>query len=330
MTAVALYHMGEHPWKSLSCARMGALMLPLVIVNPTSGGGSGASDWPSAASALASHFGPFERRFTERAGDGLRIAREEALKGRPCLLTFGGDGTVSEVARGILDSGRACELGVLPHGTGSDFIRTLGIPGRLADAARSLRQGHRQVIDVGRVALDDGEAHPFINAASFGLSGDVAYEANRSRKSLGGTTTFALATLRAAAGFRAPDIWLALDEERPRRLRVTTVSFHNGRFFGGGMKMAPEAKLTDGKLDAVIVQKLSLGKLVSRSPLLYGGLHLGMREVERRRVVRARAFCARPEQRVRLEIDGESLGFLPATFEVVPKALAVRLPRDDT
>ena len=301
-------------------------MLPLVIVNPTSGGGSAASDWPYAASALASHFGPFERRFTEQAGDGLRIAREEAMKGRSCLLTFGGDGTVSEVARGILDSGRACELGVLPHGTGSDFIRTLGTPARLADAARALRDGHRHLIDVGCAVLNDGASHPFINAASFGLSGDVAHKVNHSSKSFGGTTTFVLATLAATTSFCAPDIWLTLDDELPRRLSITAVSFHNGRFFGGGMKMAPHAKLADGKLDAVIVQKLSLGKLVRCSPLLYGGLHLGIKEIEKRHVVKAQASCAYPEQKVRLEIDGESLGFLPASFKIIPKALAVRLP----
>ena len=97
-------------------------------------GGAGSKDWPFAATALHSHFGPFERHFTTGPGEASLVAQSEAESGRRLLLTFGGDGTISETARGIIASKTNCELGVLPHGTGGDFVRSLSIPKRFADA----------------------------------------------------------------------------------------------------------------------------------------------------------------------------------------------------
>jgi len=298
--------------------------LPLVIVNPASRGGAGARDWPRAAAALRSHFGPFARRFTEGPGHASELAREEAGKGRRLLLTFGGDGTISETARGILASGADCELGVLPHGTGGDFIRSLGMPSRMADAARALRRGRGQAIDVGRVTFGDGSARAFVNAASFGLSAEVAYRVNRARKT---AASYAEQTVRAALDFEFPRVHVETDGKAPRGIAITSVSLHNGRFFGGGMKMAPAATLRDGRLQVIVVRKLAPVALLSRAPLLYGGAHLGLDDVEHGDVSR---FSARPAQAgagIKVEADGESVGLLPARFEVQPKALCVRLPR---
>jgi YegS/Rv2252/BmrU family lipid kinase len=291
---------------------------PLVIVNAASRGGDGARDWPSAASALRTHFGPFECRYTEHPGHATRIASEEAGLGRRLLLTFGGDGTISETARGILDSGAKAELGILPHGTGGDLVRSLGIPARLADAARGLRLGRTVSIDVGRVVFPDGRERSFVNSASFGLSADVARRVGEK----GGS--YAIETLRAAAEYPFPEVEIAADARPPRRVRITTVSLHNGRYFGGGMKMAPEASLDDGLLDVVVVKKLSLTRLVRNAPLLYAGAHLGLAEVEHGKIASLEARG--PGEEVAIEIDGEVDGTLPARFEVRPKALNVRLP----
>jgi len=292
----------------------------LVIVNPASRGGRGARDWPAAASALRSNFGPFECRFTTGPGDAARIAREQAQQGRELLISFGGDGTISECARGILESGRPAELGILPHGTGGDLVRSLPLPARLADAATALRRGRTVAIDVGRAIFADGGETRFVNSASFGLSSEVA---RRVSGHSGGS--YIAETMKAASEYRFPEIELTVDSGPRRRLRITTVSLHNGRFFGGGMKMAPEARLDDGLLDLVAVRKLSLLKLVSESPLLYLGGHLGLREVEhgRARVVEARSV--EPKTRVLVEIDGEVERCLPARFEIENRALRLRV-----
>src|SRR5713226_8114512 len=103
------------------------MTLPLVIVNPESAGGATREVWPSIASDLRTHFGSFGIAFTKRAGEGTSLAAEAARKGAKMIIACGGDGTISEVANGILISGRDVELGILPSGTGGDFRRTLGI-----------------------------------------------------------------------------------------------------------------------------------------------------------------------------------------------------------
>lgn len=294
--------------------------IPLVIVNPASRGGRGASDWPGAACALRSHFGAFECRFTKGPGDAAEIAREAAERGRALVVTFGGDGTISESARGILESGMPTELGILPHGTGGDLVRSLALPTNLGDAARTLRRGRTVTIDVGRVVFAGGREKSFVNSASFGLSAEVARRV--SGKERGG---YIAETVRAASAFRHPEVELTVDSRPSRRLRITTVSLHNGRFFGGGMKMAPEARLTDGLLDLVVVRKLSLSKLVCESPLLYLGAHLGLPEVEHGRVSVLEARSMDPSVDVPIEMDGEVDGSLPARFEIRRRALRLRV-----
>src|SRR6267378_8056827 len=117
------------------------MTLPLVIVNPASADGATDEDWPKIASDLRTHFGPFSVAFTEAIGDGRRLAAEAANQGTKLIIACGGDGTISEVANGILESNAETELGILPGGTGSDFRRTLGIPARARNAARILREG---------------------------------------------------------------------------------------------------------------------------------------------------------------------------------------------
>src|SRR5215218_4315045 len=124
--------------------------LPLVIVNPASAGGATGRAWASLASELRTHFGAFAVEFTGRGGDAAEIALRGARAGR-LVIACGGDGTISEVANGILRSGAGAELGVLPSGTGGDFRRTLGVPSRAADAARALREGETRALDAGRV-----------------------------------------------------------------------------------------------------------------------------------------------------------------------------------
>jgi len=197
------------------------------------------------------------------------------------------------------------------------------MPSRLADAARSLRNGKTISIDVGRVTFADGSERSFVNSASFGLSGEVAHRANRSKKS---GISYARHTVAAALQFDFPEVQLTRDGT-VHRLRITSVSLHNGRFFGGGMKMAPAADLTDGKLQLILVKKMSLLKLLASAPLMYWGAHLGVSELEHATVSSVEAAPTDTSQLVRVEVDGESPGQLPARFDVKPGALRIRIPR---
>src|SRR5947209_20269209 len=312
-------------------------LLPLIIVNPASAGVSTGDAWPGVAIAVRRHFGPFEVVFTKRGGEAVEIAEREARAGRRLIVACGGDGTINEVANGILRAGARAELGVLPSGTGGDFRRTLKIPTRAAEAARHLRDGETRVLDAGRVHFTseggEEETRFFLNVASFGMGGDVirrvkeraGLSAGASRL-VGGRLTFALAALQSTLTFEKPAVRVSLDDGRESRLVVTNFCVANARFFGGGMKIAPGAVLDDGLFDVVAVGDMSAPAILTKSYRVYLGTHLGMQKVHH---ARARRVSARPAtgEEVKLEIDGELAGRLPATFEILPGALRIRCPK---
>ncbi len=158
--------------------------LPLIIVNPKSAAGATESNWAGIASDLRAHFGAFQVAFTKKAGDGVALAKSGADDGRKFIIACGGDGTINEVANGILESGADCELGVLPSGTGGDFRRTLGIPNEIREAAKCLRNGETKTIDAGKVTFidhaDEQTSRYFLNVASFGLSAAIIERVKKS------------------------------------------------------------------------------------------------------------------------------------------------------
>jgi YegS/Rv2252/BmrU family lipid kinase len=312
-------------------------LLPLIIVNPASANGATGEAWPAAASEVRRHFGAFSVAFTRRGGEAVEIAEREARAGRTLIIACGGDGTINEVANGILRAGADAELGVLPGGTGGDFRRTLRIPTRTADAARALREGETRVMDAGRVSFVNGrgeaEERFFVNVASFGMAGDVIKRVKSraglpagASRILGGKVTFAAAALQATLAFQNPTVRVSLDGGRESQMTVTNFCVANARYFGGGMKIAPTAKLDDGRFDVIAIGDMGALSVLANSYRVYLGTHLGMRDV---RHARSRRVEARPvgDEVVKLEIDGELVGHLPATFEILPGALRVRCPK---
>lgn len=314
--------------------------LPLVIVNPASARGRTAREWPALASTLATHFGPFKCAFTSRAGEASGIAFDEARLGRRFIIACGGDGTISEVANGILQSGQDAELGILPSGTGGDFRRTLQLPSSAREAARVLRDGHTRRMDAGRVTYlnHEGceETRFFIGVSSFGLSGEVIERVKGSENKgvpalgssmLGGKLSFALATLRSTLALEKRDVRIRLDEKTERRLTVANFCVANARYFGGGMKIAPDAVIDDGQFDIVVIGDLSALDILSNGYKLYTGTHLAMEKVYHARARRVVVRPADETEETALEVDGELPGRLPATFEILTRVLRVRSPK---
>lgn len=313
------------------------MALPLVIINPSSASGSTGEAWPRVASDLRSEFGAFQTAFTKVRGDAASIATDAARKGIKLIIACGGDGTISEVANGILSCGRDTELGIVPSGTGGDFRRTLEIPAQSRAAARVLREGRTRRIDVGRISFrdhDGGEAmRYFVGVASCGLStkvirrvkaGGPDWLPENTPKWLGGRISFGASLLQTGMRTEAIRLLVQLDDSHERHLLVATLCVANARYFGGGMKIAPEAKLTDGRFDVVGVGDLGAMKIFTSAPRVYLGSHLSMPEVSH---ALARKVTVRPAEResiVDLEVDGELPGRLPATFQIIPEALRVR------
>jgi YegS/Rv2252/BmrU family lipid kinase len=316
------------------------MALPLVIVNPASADGATREDWPKIASDLRTHFGPFSVEFTESVGHARTLASDAAKRGTKLIIACGGDGTISEVANGIIDSGTETELGILPAGTGSDFRRSVGCPTNVAEAARALRDGRVKTIDAVRIAFinesGERETRYSINVASFGMSTEVLDRAasGEAKKWVPASTprrvtsrlSYAAATVKTTFTASPADVFVQIDDEQERRLRVAELCVANARYYGGAMKIAPDAKLDDGKFDVVTIGDATSFRLLTNAPRLYFGAHLSMSEVTHRLAKKLIARPANKEKEVRVELDGEVLGRLPATFEICPRALRIRFP----
>jgi YegS/Rv2252/BmrU family lipid kinase len=303
---------------------------PVVIVNPRSGGGMDARRWAKLVGPLTEGLGPFDTRFTERPGHGREMARDEAAGGRSLVIACGGDGTISEVAGGLIDAGTAAALGIIPRGTGGDFCRALELSADPAKAARRIGAGTVRAIDAGRVTFvsDEGteEQRSFVNVASFGFSSLVAARANRSAKRLGAKVAFLGAIVNTVVSYDHAEVSLSIDGGPRKRMTVLLAAVGNGRFFGGGMKVCPEALLDDGALDLVVLGDFGLpGFFFKIMPRAYQGTHLSLAGVQSARVRTVEVWPADPEAVIPVEIDGETPGRLPAKFEIVPGALRLRL-----
>ena len=237
------------------------------------------------------------------------------------LVVIGGDGTVNEVVNGV--AGTEAEIAVLPGGTGQDFGRTHGIPRSFDDAVRVALDGATQTIDLGRVELDDGTRRFFANVASAGMSGAVARRANAMTKRFGGRATFFYALTREFLAWQNTHVVIELEGGVRREGPMHDVIVANGRFHGGGMKLAPDARQDDGAFDVVTIGDVTKLDFLTTAPKLYSGRYLSHPKVELLRSSSAAISAAEP---LPLEVDGEPIGMTPARFEVVPSAVRLRVP----
>ncbi len=299
----------------------------LLIVNPRSANGSTGRRWPAIEGKLRSLLPPFDVAFSERPLHATAIAREAA--GRyGCIALVGGDGTVNEVANGLIADDRPLRadltLGIIPRGTGADFVRTLGIPRDLEGAAERLAMGKVLEIDVGKVRYrspDGSEAvRYFLNEGEIGMGAAASDRVNRSSKRLGGRLSFLRATLITALSYRPHLVNLSLDGAPAQRMLLTNVWLANGQYSGGGIHMAPRARLDDGLLDVVCIGSLSRLQTVIFLPKLRSGAFIDLPQVT---YLTARRIEAESEVPVLIEVEGEAIGSLPATFELIGERLKV-------
>lgn len=305
-----------------------------VILNPVAGGGRLKRHWPQIEAALAPHCAELSMRETEQAGDGERLALAFAGQGCDLVIAAGGDGTSSEAADGLLQAraerGRAVALGILPCGTGTDFARGLGLPRDPVEAVARIVAAEPRAVDAGRVSFvdDDGAlaSRHFLNIASLGLSGatDRAVNADRRKGRVSAKALFYWRTVVEFLRYRFQNVRITVDDGEPIEARVALVAACNGRFFGAGMMVAPDAELDDGAFDVVIVRASGKAGLLRDLRLLYGGRHRGHHAIT---ILRGRRLTVEPRDGGNVplvDVDGESPGRAPATFEVLPGALLLK------
>ncbi len=303
-----------------------------VIANPAAAGGRVGRTWEQLTDKLRKRLGEVEILRTERAGHGMELAEVAVRAGRTELLSLGGDGTHNEVLCGIMAAQAApgsVTLGVLPVGTGGDFRRNLAHAADLDQALAHVGQADALPIDVGlcHYLTDDGRdaSRHFLNMASCGVSGLVCRIANRSSKRLGGKATFFMASLQGMVRWKGCPVRVTVDDKVVAdNFSITTLAAANGRWSGGGMMFAPDARLADGLLDFTALEDRGVVGALSISGPLYKGTHVQRDDV---RVWRGRQALVEPLDPARhawVEIDGEPPGRGPVRFEIVPGAIRMR------
>jgi YegS/Rv2252/BmrU family lipid kinase len=311
-------------------------MSVFVVVNPRSGGGRTAREWPQIKAALESVYPGMRAVMTAKGGDATALVRAALVEGRHEIIAIGGDGTINEAVNGMFDETGAISsdavLGFVTSGTGGDFRKSFGIAQGYAAAIARLKEARPRPVDVGRVTCltTDGRStvRHFINIASVGLSGEIVSSVNRAHvaKLFGGKFAFGFHSALAMMTYRDRAVRLRVDRAYDEIARISTMAIANGQFFGGGMRVAPNAITDDGLFDVVVIGSTTRRRAIADMKQIYSGEHLGNPAV---RSLRGAKVMAAPVAETRgwpvlVEVDGETAGQLPATFEILPRALTLR------
>ena len=307
-------------------------MKTIVIVNPQAGNGRTEKIWPNIESALEKSIGSFEVLQTTCRGDATDLSRRILAVDTVRIVAVGGDGHLNEVLNGFIENdlpvNPEARLSFVMTGTGCDFQRSLGISGKWQNAAAKLKDAKVRKIDVGKVTYTAADKTQkiryFDNIASFGLSGAVDHclEHSRLRDYLGGSPLFLWATIKTVFTHPNQSIRFRIDDGPEEEICSRLGLLANGRYFGGAKHAAPEAELDDGLLDLLMLKEISVAKFLWHLPKIYKGTHLKIPEIFFQKV---RKFTAESSEQVILDIDGESPGYLAATFEVLPKILNLQI-----
>lgn len=293
----------------------------VVVLNPTSGRGTGGRSRGRIEAALDRAFAEergarrWEIRETTAPGSGAEIARRAVAAGASLIVAAGGDGTLGEVVNGL--AGTNVRLGVLPLGTGNDFARAIGVAGDLDLAARTLAEGTARRIDLGRV-----NGRCFINIAGCGFDAAVAARVNRGFRRLRGTAAYVAAVLQTLATYRAAEMRLTIDEET-RVERAMLCCAANTPSYGGGMRIAPGARIDDGLLDVCVLREAGAFEFLRAFPTVFRGAHVNHPKFWTRQ---ARRITIESDRPLPVLVDGDVTHATPVAIEVLAGAVAVMTP----
>ena len=284
-----------------------------LIVNPHAGGGRALRLLPGVEAALRSQGRPFRVVETMSMQHARQLAREACDEG-DIVAAMGGDGIVGAVAGELRD--RQGLLAVIPGGRGNDFARKLDIPFDPVEAVKLLETGAERSVDL---ALANGTV--YLGILSAGIDSDVSRIALETRLKLG-TFVYTYGVLRAIARWK-PAAWKVTIDGESLDYPGYSVAVANSGVFGGGMFLAPDASLEDGKLDVVLIRQQSRLRYLRGLPRVFNGSHLKDPAISLHQGCEITFEADRP---FTAYADGDPIGDLPLTVQVLPGALRVVAP----
>ncbi len=291
----------------------------ILIHNPAAGRSQRAREQIARLQQqLAQHGILLEVFETSRPGDATELARQAVASGAERLIVRGGDGTVNEVLQGII--GHPIHLALWPAGTANVLAHVLGIPRRLPELTRMIVENHTRCLSVGRA-----NGRYFLLMVGIGLDASIVREVNPRLKRYLGLLAYWLAGLKHLVTWKTPTFTLELEDQR---IRATFAAIANVPSYGGGIRMAPDARPDAEELRACAITSRSKGLyLFFYLPLALLGQHVHQPGVFYGRTQRGRAYSDSDEE-IPFQVDGELAGTLPVEFEIIPRAVRVIVPRN--
>jgi diacylglycerol kinase (ATP) len=301
----------------------------VVIVNPASANGRTGRRWEKTADTFRRLLPPFEAVFTAAPHQAGALALAAAERGAGTIGVHGGDGTVNEVINGLIEGAAALgktDMALLPSGTGADLVRSLGVPHSLTRAAIRAAGGQLRSVDVCLAEFVDLAGNPrrryFINVADIGFGGEVVRYVNSRSKGLGGRISFLRGLLATLFRYANKRIRVYLDEQPPFEVRANAMVIANGQYFGGGMWVAPPARVDDGRLEVVVVGNVTKAEVLTNIPRLYRGTLAKHPKVQ---TWQAEKVLLESEEEVLIDLDGELVGRLPVRITTLPGKIRIRV-----
>jgi len=302
---------------------------PYFVVNPVSAAGRTRQRFEEALKRIRPIFPSLGFSFTNGPMHAAKLTGQALSDGFDTIISCGGDGTNNEVLNGFLNKDGVprfhnAALGFYPSGTGGDFRRTIRLPGDPDELTVYLKNGTRRAVDVGAMDFISPKGQHisrfFLNIMSFGIGGMVDHYVNIVPKVLGGKASFFIGTLRAMLKYHNLPVRLILDGnvvyDGPARL----IAVANGRFFGGGMMVAPNALVDDGLMDVVVLKDMSSIDFIRLSRRIYSGSHIGHPLID---VFQAKTISAVGSRPMLIDMDGEEAGSTPISARCVHKAMNI-------
>lgn len=295
-------------------------MKHIFIINPMAGKGKATELLPVIEDYFKDKSEEYRIRVTDYPGHATEIAREYSSIEECRIYSVGGDGTVNEVVNGI--AGTQSSLGVIPAGSGNDFIRSIANPSDIQDFTIRTINGEDKYIDLAKA-----NDKYFINISSIGFDADVVFNADKFKKVPGitGSMAYVISIIYTVLKKKISKIKVHIDD-REMKLNILLAAIANGRFYGGGMLAAPEAKIDDGLFDICLITEASRFQILRLFPKYIRGEHGQLKEVQ---FLRGKKVKIESSEELRLNIDGEIYPSFNIEFEIIEKGIKVIIPAEE-
>ena len=299
-----------------------------LIVNPISGKKNHPEQLKLVRNLLGSGGMYPEIRETRKRGDGQQFAREAVDKGTEIVIAAGGDGTVNEVANGLV--GSTVKLAIIPLGTANVLALETGIPLDPAEATTTILQGRSKSITLGHITFRDPKQNNtrenhFLMMAGIGFDGGVLKEIKRENITRWGKLAYITTALNLLFQYKSPPLAISIDRGEP--VMGYSVIVSNGKYYGGKFRVAPKAEITDSFLDLCIIKRKGVRCLIKTALKVFLGAHPSGDDIH---YCKAKTIEVDSPDQVYVQADGEFLGTIPVCLTAREKALSVIMPETNS